>query len=160
MAVASPSVAAGFDTCLVGSWKVTAHKLTGAIQQYTGGTGATLNVSADGTATINFAGSLPAITVVYAGQGPSQSTSVKGSATMTMHTASGKLTGTDTGGDVTVIATIDGVVQHVPPYTFFVAAYMPYGYTCSTSTLTITITSSGVLVTDTVVTATQIYTRF
>jgi len=142
-AVASPSATAGFDSCLVGSWKMTSIKITDISGEtnLTGGAGATLKVSSDATATLNFDASSP-ITGT-SGAGPNYSGSYKGLMTLTLHTASGKLTLTPTGGDATLTNTFNGVAQGTVPLVLSSDVSIPYDYTCSASSLTISQTANG-----------------
>jgi molecular chaperone DnaK len=130
---ASPSLAAGLDSCVVGTWKGVHQSVTNHVglepATFTGPGPASAVLRPDGTGTIDFGANGETLTATVNGNVWTEV--VTGSATFTYQTSNGSLLFSDAHGSGTQTLYVNGIKDVTAPAT----ALTTDQYTCSSSTL-------------------------
>jgi hypothetical protein len=141
---ASASPASDLDECVIGTWRVTSHKETVAVQgdsvTFTGGEGATLRLNSDGTGETDYGSGTE-----YSGEldGETMRLEISGKLTYNFTTRSGRVNVTDIESTVKGLVTYGGEEYDVP--NVLDTKDDSSSYTCSTSRLT---QNTGLLTTE------------
>ncbi|MFK3985259.1 Hsp70 family protein [Micromonospora sp. NPDC050397] len=130
----SPSYPPGIDPCLLGSWRVTASRVVGRIDnvevQYAGGAGVVVTFRADGTSSTDFSKMEPRVTKY---KNATWSDVVRGKSSGRYFAENGKVSGSTERSDAVGTLRRNGKVNNTSPVAFFLE---PYSYRCRDDRLT------------------------